>query len=979
MVRGGALTLVFRAPQTERERRRLAAGGDRVVDVAFALTGRERPDVGGLHEHCDHRGSVGMGSLASPLPGLVHSVIDRAHYDDVLLPGWEEVEESEVSVDAGAPCFSHLDHLTLACEPDTMDTCRIWYQETLGFVPIGEMRRDDLIVETQRGGLRLQALQLSDPDSPPFKLTFVEPLPGRNAGQVDVFLAHHGGPGVQHLALATSDIVDAVTRCRERGVAFVPPPPGYYATTTAWDALDVDLDERRELERAGVLVDAEKETSGLLQIFSEPELDRPTFFMEIISRRGAAGFGAGNVRALFRAIESSRPPPAPPQGGHDCTNLATDPGRTPLEARLSELAGGPLRYRRPPELSDGPGRRHPVVIVGAGPIGLTMALGLSRAGVPSVVVDDDDELPRGSRAVAWIKPTLEMWDRLANGLGATVRERGLAWAASKMLFGEEEIFAGDMQPFKGQKYDDFAVNLQQYYVEALLLAEARRSDAIELRWRNEVTAAHSSRDGMALEVTTPDGSYELLARYVVDASGARSPLRPSRSGDGGFRRQAERFLIVDVEVDPSATLPLERRFWFEPPFCDSRTALMLPQPDRQLRLDFSLGTAGVDADALEPDAARSRVRAMFDWLGFDVDFDVVWSSVYGFSVGAVPRASEGRLFFVGDALKSVSPFGARGGNGGIADVNNLAWKLAWVLGGRAPEALLDSYAEEQDAIVADHLRHIRNTADFMVPDSARAALRDAALELTRIDPRGRSYLNSGRFCHPPHAIVGRGLMTDRETGWVESGGLAPGSYFVDGALSRREDGTRTFLADLLGGPTREAFTLVVFSAPGDDRLVIDDLDLKREDVACVVVDASSRGNAIEVDDPDGVLRRRYGAHGGGVYLLRPDGFVAGRWSRWNPAGLREAWRRAIGLEPGAESLLETMPPREGSAVSGHDRIFRALHDGLHGLDAVERERALARAVLALAQRDDDVDDVLSCLSASLVPSRRSRSTTSTEI
>jgi 3-(3-hydroxy-phenyl)propionate hydroxylase len=942
MLRVGNLVVVLRRARDERETQLLAAGGDRVVDVAFRLT-RSRPLELPCLEQRDARGLLVSATLPSPLPGLVHTIVDRRDYDEVLLPGWSP---ASTPLEGQTSHFTHLDHLTLACAAGSMQACRDWYFSELGFVPIADMREDDLVIETEHSGLRLQALEIRGGPEPSFKLTFVEPIAGRFAGQVDTFLAHNGGPGVQHLALSTPDIVGSVARCREAGVVFLSPPQGYYEQLGEFDEVESLAGEYRELQRAGVLLDIDRDhprQSCLLQIFTEPVLDRPTFFMELISRRENSSFGASNVRALFRAIEVARER----EQVRDTENF-----HTALEARLLELVGGPLCYSSAPELGSAPRELRPVVIVGAGPIGLSLALALARADLPVVVLDDNDRLPTGSRAVAWIKPTLEIWDRL--GVGEEVRARGLAWGASKAFFGERQLLATNMQPLAGQKYDDFAINLQQYYVEGVLLAAARKCATIDLRWRSLVTGARPSGEGMIVEVSTPDGPYVLDARYVVDASGSRSLLRRDLAEEAVFRRQEERFLIVDVAVDPSVSLPHERRFWFDPPFHDGRTALMLPQPDHQLRLDFSLGPEVERDAALDPAAVRARVEAMFAWLDFKFDFQLLWSSIYGFSVGALPRAADGRLIFVGDALRSVSPFGARGGNGGIADVNNLAWKLASVLHGRAPEALLDTYVDEQREVVADHLRHIHNTADFMVPDRDRACLRRAALELTCVDPRAGAYLNSGRFCHPPRAVGGSTLTHDAETGWNEPGGLSPGSYFVDGALVRRDRGTPTWLVELLGGPSRSllAFTLLVFVPPAESHVELGALELEREDLELIIVGGVSPrvDRGLAVDDPYDTLRARYGAHRGAVYLLRPDGFVVARWPRWDSAGLRAAWRRALAIDsPTTSGHADAIGDASNSSASIHDRIYRTLYDGLAGLTAIERERALARAVLALAQ------------------------------
>src|SRR5450755_388264 len=165
-----------------------------------------------------------------------------------------------------------------------------------------------------------------------------------------------------------------------------------------------------------------------------------------------------------------------------------------------------LAYRRPPELEGkAPGRR-PVVVVGGGPVGLTAAADLALHGVPVVVLDEDDTVSTGSRAICWAKRTLEIFDRL--GAGERMLAKGITWKIGKVFHRDDLVYRFDLLPEAGDKFPAF-INLQQFYVEQYMIDRDVELPGIELRWRNKVVGVRQDRDGVTLEIATPDGSYAL--------------------------------------------------------------------------------------------------------------------------------------------------------------------------------------------------------------------------------------------------------------------------------------------------------------------------------------------------------------------------------------------------------------------------------------------------------------------------------------
>ncbi|HEX2255210.1 MAG TPA: FAD-dependent oxidoreductase [Afifellaceae bacterium] len=524
------------------------------------------------------------------------------------------------------------------------------------------------------------------------------------------------------------------------------------------------------------------------------------------------------------------------------------------------MAAVDFAYRRSPDQDAPEPARHPVVVVGAGPVGLTAAIDLTLRCVPVIVLDDADRIGEGSRAICFSKRTLELLDRL--GVGETCLKKGVTWKFGKVFHGDTEVYRFDLLPEAGHKMPAF-VNLQQFHLERYLLERAAGL-GIDLRWRNRVTAIERRNDGAELTVETPDGPYRLAADWVVAADGAHSTLRRLLGLDWLGEAFDDRFLIADIRMH--ADLPAERRFWFDPPFHEGQSALMHKQPDDVWRIDLQLGPQA-DAEAEKcPERVLPRLKRM---LGHD-DFTLEWVSVYRFQCRRIARFLHGRVIFAGDAAHQVSPFGARGANSGIEDATNLAWKLALVVEGAAPEALMESYHVERSAAADEDIGHSTRSTDFIAPRTpAERRLRNAVLALAGSCDFARRMVNSGRLSRP--ALYDGPLTTLDEEAW--DGPMRPGAALLDAPM--RAGDRPAWLLDCL---PRDFCLLAAAGGPPID---------PPEGLAVLSIGG-------DLEDAEGHFAARYGAAPGACFLVRPDHYLAGRWRRYDRIKVEAALAQARG-------------------------------------------------------------------------------------
>jgi len=552
-----------------------------------------------------------------------------------------------------------------------------------------------------------------------------------------------------------------------------------------------------------------------------------------------------------------------------------------LEQFAAADEAGPLDYqqvefdyvRHADQDADAPVRR-PVVVVGAGPVGLALAIDLAQKKVPVLVLEGGHQLSTGSRAICFAKRTLEVFDRL--GCADRMVDKGVSWKVGRVYFGAEEVYRFDLLPESGHERPAF-INLQQYYVEGYLVRQAATLPDIELRWKNKVVGLSQSDDGVRLTIETPEGTYELDADYVAACDGSRSQLREMLGQQTQGRIFRDRFLIADISMD--ADLPVERRFWFAPPFHPGQSVLLHKQADGMWRVDFQLGWDADPVAERQHERIRPRVQALLDSIGHaGAQFQIGWASVYTFACQRMARFRQGRVLFAGDSAHGVSPFGARGANSGVQDAENLAWKLAAVLRGEAPPTLLDSYGSEREYAADENIRHSTRATDFITPKSEVSRLyRDAVLALSKNNAFARSLVNSGRLST---ATVLRGSPLSAPDADGFAGAMVPGAAAAD-APAARTDGSIGWLLRSLA-PHR--FNLLVFGTPAESAwadALQDEMNVLR----------------LPLDAAHALAAQRYDAQPGTAYLLRPDQHVCARWRHGDAKTVRAALDRALGRVP----------------------------------------------------------------------------------
>jgi 3-(3-hydroxy-phenyl)propionate hydroxylase len=525
-------------------------------------------------------------------------------------------------------------------------------------------------------------------------------------------------------------------------------------------------------------------------------------------------------------------------------------------------------YRRHPDQDRGDGNaaHHPVVVVGAGPVGLSLAIDLALRGQSIVLLDDADRIGEGSRAICFSKRSLEFWDRL--GIGQRMVDKGVVWSVGRIFHGASQLYQFNLLPEQGHKRPAF-INLQQFYAEAYLVDRVQELAAVDLRWRNRVIGLDQRNDHAVLTIETPDGPYRLRANYVVACDGARSSLRQMVGAEFAGQVFEDQFLIADVRM--TAEFPTERWFWFDPPFHAGRSALLHRQPDDIWRIDLQLHPDADPVAEKQPGNVRPRIARM---LGHD-KFDFEWISLYKFQCRRMARFRHGRVIFAGDAAHQVSPFGARGANSGLEDAENLAWKLERVLRKTSPETLLESYHVERSAAADENIRESTRSTDFMAPASRQEArLRKAVLTLARETEFGKRMVNGGRLSVPSR--YDSPLATPDDDVW--HGGPRPGASMPDAPIATKS-GESSFLTEaFIKAGTR--FTLLAFS----NGAALDAPD--GVGVICVGDDGFA--------DSSGLAGARYDAQPGTAYLLRPDGYVAARFRHPTRSALDAALARAAG-------------------------------------------------------------------------------------
>jgi len=515
----------------------------------------------------------------------------------------------------------------------------------------------------------------------------------------------------------------------------------------------------------------------------------------------------------------------------------------------------------------------PVLIAGGGPVGLMLAALLAEYGIASLTVEADDDYCSGSRAICISRRSQEImgWVGADRPLTAT----GLAWTGGRSYYRDREVLHFEMPHDPLQRYAPM-VNIQQYAIEEYAhQAMQRHPELASLQWSARVAGLRPDADGVTVEVDAGGRRQTVRADWLIACDGGRSTVREAMGLKLEGMQYEGRYVIVDIEQESQR--PVERLAWFDPPSNPGSTLLMHRQPGNVWRVDYQIRDDEDPEEAVKPENVLPRVQSHLDMIGETAPWKPLWISIYNAKCLTLDSYRHGRVLFAGDAGHLVPIFGVRGLNSGLDDAGNLAWKLAWVLQGQAPDSLLDSYSVERVHATRQNLAYGAKSTEFMAPpDYGFRLMREAALRLSLVDDSVRSLINPRQSAPISYDTS----PLNREDGAPQAGAAAPGQPAPEALL---QDGdTPRHLSEYFGA----GFVALAFSP---DAALAADLE---------ALSASTQGapqplrllrvGAGGLGDTHGQLRERFGGEAGAVYLMRPDGYVLGRWTAPAAATLRAA-------------------------------------------------------------------------------------------
>lgn len=516
----------------------------------------------------------------------------------------------------------------------------------------------------------------------------------------------------------------------------------------------------------------------------------------------------------------------------------------------------------------------PVLIAGGGPVGLTLAALLAEYGIASLTVEADDDYCAGSRAICISRRSQEIlsWAGADQPLMAT----GLPWTGGRSYFRDREVLHFEMPHDPLQRYAPM-VNIQQYSIEEYAhQAMQRHPGQAALQWSARVAGLQADADGVTVEVDAGGQRQTVRADWLIACDGGRSTVRETMGLKLEGMQYEGRYVIVDIEQ--ASSRPVERLAWFDPPSNPGSTLLMHRQPGNVWRVDYQIRDDEDPDEAVKPENVLPRVQSHLDMIGETAPWKPLWISIYNAKCLTLDQYRHGRVLFAGDAGHLVPIFGVRGLNSGLDDAGNLAWKLAWVLKGQAPAQLLDSYSVERVHATRQNLAYGAKSTEFMAPpDFGFRLMREAALRLALADETVRSLINPRQSAPISYDTSPLNLAD----GAPQAGpAAAPGQPAPD-ALLQDGDAPR-YLSECFG----RGFVALAVSPAAPLSAELDALAAATQSLPhpLQVVRVGADG----WHDAHGQLRQRYGAADGMVYLLRPDGYVLGRWTAPDAATLRAA-------------------------------------------------------------------------------------------
>ena len=494
----------------------------------------------------------------------------------------------------------------------------------------------------------------------------------------------------------------------------------------------------------------------------------------------------------------------------------------------------------------------PVVIVGAGPVGLTTALGCAHHGIPFVVIEDDAQLSLDTKAGTTLSRTLEVW-----------RRYGVADTMLRHALRVDEI--GDIDRATQQARNSvrldvlgadtrypFVINMPQHHMEPVLEAAVRGTGMGEIRLGHRLAGFEQDPAGIRVRVETAQGATEIDASYLLGCDGGHSTVRDLLGFTVEGESLPERYALVDLELD--LDVADRRDYPYLAYFADPVEWMILIRHPHCWRFLFPLAP-----DAAEPSLDELRAKAL-SFVGAVSNVKALNKVVYRVHHRVAKRWREGRVFLLGDAAHLITPMWALGLNTGVQDASNLPWRLAWVMRGWADAALLDGYEREQKPLALDGSREMANAARAYMQKQTQtaAAMTDnnwsnaytRAMLAIRLDVAGRGDSSMVKLESEPPVLMG-----DR----------------LPDALVHAPDGRETRIHDLCG----DRFVALYFTdvrrrpsvPPASTALA--HYVVSRWDAP---MDSGLRDRALL--DVGGRLARRLGVAPDTLVLVRPDEHIA---------------------------------------------------------------------------------------------------------
>ena len=372
--------------------------------------------------------------------------------------------------------------------------------------------------------------------------------------------------------------------------------------------------------------------------------------------------------------------------------------------------------------------KHPIVIIGAGPAGLTTAINLAKMGVKSVILESEQQVSEGSRAIVFTRRSMEILQQI--GVSQKMSAAGLQWTAGNSFYRGERVFRMEAPINPNDRFGPL-INVQQQYLEQFLVEQADvYKDLIEIRWGNSLKKIIQTEPEVHILVDTPEGEYVLKADWLVAADGAKSQTRRILGLKMSGNSYEGKFVIADIKID--LNLPTERLAFFDPSWNPGNTVLMHREPNSIWRIDYQLPPDESPEQALTTESLATRINAQLKLIGKEgTPWEMDWSSVYSARTMTLMDYRYGHVLFTGDAAHMLPIFGVRGANTGFQDAQNLAWKLGLVSKGLANVRFLDTYSEERVGAALEIIQESGKSTRFMTPPShGYLLMRNATLSLS---------------------------------------------------------------------------------------------------------------------------------------------------------------------------------------------------------------------------------------------------------